>query len=193
MPFNFNKLWLLVSAKSMTKDELRNKIGASQTTIVKLGRNENVSLDVIDRICETLNCTPDDIYDYIPTSTPVVQQQIHLTKGDIFLANIYIDGSDSNKQRPVLIYQSNKSLRFSQSIMIIPLTAKLPKHDRLDIIDIPPVPDNHYMQNGAAIDISKLTSIRRINLVQKIGTLPNSSINRVDLAFSEMFDINKFL
>lgn len=64
MSFVYNKIWDVISKKQMSKEELRNQIGASQTTIVKMGRNENVSLDIIDRICTVLNCVPNDIIEY---------------------------------------------------------------------------------------------------------------------------------
>jgi DNA-binding Xre family transcriptional regulator len=65
MAFRYDNLWNILADRDMSKEELRNKIGASQTTIVKMGRNENVSLDVIDKICSALHCTPDDFLVYI--------------------------------------------------------------------------------------------------------------------------------
>lgn len=187
MPFSFNKLWSLLSAKNMSKEELRSKIGASQTTIVNLGKNKNVSLDVVDRICEILNCVPEDIFEYIPESQPIPHQQIILKKGDVFLANIFIDGNDSNKPRPVLIYQSDNSLKYTQTIMVIPFSSRHPINNRLDVIEIPSIYDTPYLPKGGVLDLSKLTSIRRISLMQKIGTLPLDILKNVDLALSELF------
>lgn len=49
----------------MTKEDLRIKIKASPTTIASMGKNHNVSLNVIDRICQILNCEPSDIMEYV--------------------------------------------------------------------------------------------------------------------------------
>ena len=54
MPFSYNKLWKLLIDKNMTKSELTKAIGISSSTMAKMGKNENVSLEVIDKICALL-------------------------------------------------------------------------------------------------------------------------------------------
>lgn len=66
MPFNYDKLWKLLLERKITKEELRNKIQASPNTLVKMGKNESVSLAVIDRICNVLDVFPEDIMEYRP-------------------------------------------------------------------------------------------------------------------------------
>lgn len=66
MPFNYNKLWHLLIEKKMTKEQLRLKINASPATISKMGKDEAIHLNVIDRICAVLQCTPNDIIEYVP-------------------------------------------------------------------------------------------------------------------------------
>ena len=63
MAVSYNKLWKLLIDKGMTKTELRVETDMSTTTLAKLGKNETVSMDVLLRICKTLNCTLDDIVD----------------------------------------------------------------------------------------------------------------------------------
>ncbi len=67
MPFNYNKLWFKLIECKMTKEQLRLLIKASPSTISKMGKDEAVHMDVIDRICEVLHCTPSDIIEYLPT------------------------------------------------------------------------------------------------------------------------------
>jgi DNA-binding Xre family transcriptional regulator len=62
----FYKLLDLLNRKSISKEELRIAIGASSATISKLSKNENVSMDVIEKICRFLDCQPGDIMEYIP-------------------------------------------------------------------------------------------------------------------------------
>ena len=58
----YNKLFKLMIDKSMKKTDLKNMVGLSQGTLAKLSKNEMVSMDVIVRICRTLDCTvADDI------------------------------------------------------------------------------------------------------------------------------------
>lgn len=65
MPFSYNKLWKLLIDKNMTKSELTKAIGISSSTMAKMGKNENVSLEVIDKICALLECDINDILEYV--------------------------------------------------------------------------------------------------------------------------------
>lgn len=62
----YNKLFKLLIDKSMKKTEFRKAIGMSQSTLAKLSSNEKVSMDIIVKICRTLNCTVDEILDIMP-------------------------------------------------------------------------------------------------------------------------------
>ena len=63
MAANYNKLWKLLIDKGMTKTDLRLKTGMSTSTLAKLGNNEVVSMDVVLRICEILECNVGDVMD----------------------------------------------------------------------------------------------------------------------------------
>ena len=63
MAVNYNKLWKLLIDKGMTKTDLRMKIGMSTSTLAKMSNNENVSMEIILRICEILECNVGDIMD----------------------------------------------------------------------------------------------------------------------------------
>ena len=64
MPFSYNKLWKPLIDKNMTKSDLRKAVGISSSTLAKMGKGENISLDVIDKICKLLNCRIDDILEH---------------------------------------------------------------------------------------------------------------------------------
>lgn len=61
MHFNYNKLWKLLIDKGMKKQDLRAAAGISSASIAKLGRGENITTDVLLRICMALNCDISDI------------------------------------------------------------------------------------------------------------------------------------
>ena len=63
MAANYNKLWKLLIDKGMTKTDLRMKTGMSTSTLAKMSKNENVSLDVILSICKVLECNIGDVVD----------------------------------------------------------------------------------------------------------------------------------
>lgn len=65
LAFSFNPLWKLLIDKGMTKDQLRKKIEISSSTLAKMRKNENISLDILDKLCNYLNCQPGDLMDHI--------------------------------------------------------------------------------------------------------------------------------
>ena len=62
----YNKLWKLLIDKNMKKKELGEAAGISNSLIAKLGKNENVTVDVLVRICTALDCRIEDIMELIP-------------------------------------------------------------------------------------------------------------------------------
>jgi len=66
MAVSYNGLWKLLIDKGMKKLELRDRIGISNNTLAKMGKNEYVALFVLERICATLDCQIGDIVAYVP-------------------------------------------------------------------------------------------------------------------------------
>ena len=61
MKITYKKLWKLLIDRGMKKSDLRVKAKISSSSLAKLGKDENVTTDVLLRICETLNCNLNDI------------------------------------------------------------------------------------------------------------------------------------
>ena len=66
MRISYNKLWKMLIDKNMKKKELGEAAGISNSLIAKLGKNENVTVDVLVRICTALDCRIEDIMELIP-------------------------------------------------------------------------------------------------------------------------------
>ncbi|RAV18804.1 helix-turn-helix domain-containing protein [Paenibacillus contaminans] len=64
MAFTYKPLWHLLVENDMTKTQLREKLGLSTATLAKLGKDEYVSLEVIDKICTLFNCQPNDVIEH---------------------------------------------------------------------------------------------------------------------------------
>lgn len=71
MSISYNKLWKKLIDNNMTKTELRLKTDIGTSTLAKLGKNEQVSMDVILRICKTLDCDIADIMELTKESKNV--------------------------------------------------------------------------------------------------------------------------
>lgn len=61
MDISYNKLWKLLIDKNMNKKDLKRASGVSTTSIAKLGKGENITTDVLLKICKALNCDIADI------------------------------------------------------------------------------------------------------------------------------------
>ena len=61
MAISYKKLWKLLNDKDMLKKDLQKKAGISSASITKLGKNENVNTDILEKICKALDCDISDI------------------------------------------------------------------------------------------------------------------------------------
>ena len=65
MRIRYNKLWNLLIAKNMKKSDLKEMAGISSASIAKLGKGDNITTDVLLRICEAMECNLDDIMETV--------------------------------------------------------------------------------------------------------------------------------
>ena len=66
MRISYNPLWKMLIDKGMNKKELRELSGISTASMAKLGKGENITTDVLLRICTALNCQISDISETLP-------------------------------------------------------------------------------------------------------------------------------
>lgn len=65
MKMSYNKLWKLLIDKKMKKSDLRKDAKISSSTLAKLTNDENVTTDVLVRICNELKCDVSDIMEFV--------------------------------------------------------------------------------------------------------------------------------
>lgn len=66
MSVSYKKLFKLLIDKELKKKDLREKAGIGNSTMTKLANNENVTMEVIARICSALDCKIDDVVEILP-------------------------------------------------------------------------------------------------------------------------------
>jgi DNA (cytosine-5)-methyltransferase 1 len=66
MAVSYDKLWKILNEKNMMKTDLIRAAKISTNAMAKLGRNEDVRVGILVKICEYLGCTIDDIMDIVP-------------------------------------------------------------------------------------------------------------------------------
>ncbi|MDD6143016.1 MAG: helix-turn-helix transcriptional regulator [bacterium] len=62
----YKKLWKLLIDKNMSKTQLIKAAKISTNAMAKLGRNEDVRVEVLVKICAALDCTMNDIMEIVP-------------------------------------------------------------------------------------------------------------------------------
>ena len=66
MAVSYDKLWNILNERGMMKTELIKEAKISTNAMAKLGKDEDVRVGVLEKICLTLDCKVDDILDIIP-------------------------------------------------------------------------------------------------------------------------------
>jgi len=69
MKASYKKLWKLLVDKEMSKGDLRKVTGLSSSTMTKLRKGEDVSMEALRKICIALNCNIGDIVEFVPYTT----------------------------------------------------------------------------------------------------------------------------
>lgn len=64
MTISYNGLWKLLIDKKMQKKDLISRLNISSATIAKMSKGENVSMDVMERICDYFGCNIGDIMSF---------------------------------------------------------------------------------------------------------------------------------
>ena len=65
MRISYNKLWKMLIDKNMKKSDLTEKAGISSASLAKLGKGDNITTDVLLRICEVMDCRIEDILETV--------------------------------------------------------------------------------------------------------------------------------
>lgn len=65
MKISYNKLWKMLIDKNMKRSDLRDVAKISPSSIAKLGRGDNITTDVLLKICEAMDCNLEDIMETV--------------------------------------------------------------------------------------------------------------------------------
>lgn len=65
MTISYNGLWKILIDKNLQRKDLKEKLKISSSTFAKMSRGETVSMDVLMRLCEYLDCNIGDVVSFI--------------------------------------------------------------------------------------------------------------------------------
>ncbi len=66
MKVSYKKLWIMCAEREISKAELRKRAGLSSATFTKLRKNQEVTLSVMLKIAEVMQCNAGDMMDFLP-------------------------------------------------------------------------------------------------------------------------------
>ncbi|MBQ8108999.1 MAG: helix-turn-helix transcriptional regulator [Clostridia bacterium] len=69
MAVSYRKLWHLMLDKKINKSGLEKLAGISHHSILKMNRDEDVSTEVLTKICSALQCNVQDIVEFLPDNS----------------------------------------------------------------------------------------------------------------------------
>lgn len=69
MAVSYKKLWHMLLDRNMKKKDLQEAANLTNYIMLKLGRDEDVTTETLGKICKALNCSTDDIMEFILDET----------------------------------------------------------------------------------------------------------------------------
>ena len=69
MKVSYKKLWKLLIDRDMMKKDLQARAQISWASVTKMFQNKNVSMDILLKVCESLNCGIEDVVEFVPDDT----------------------------------------------------------------------------------------------------------------------------
>ncbi len=67
MYFSYKPLLILLAKHGLSKYDFKDELHMSSSTLAKISKNENVSMDVLARICSYFNCRIEDVIEFVPS------------------------------------------------------------------------------------------------------------------------------
>lgn len=120
MAISYEKLFKVLENKNIKKIDLQKNIGLSSTTIAKLSKNEPLSLEVLEKICQYLNCQIGDIVEFKKENENKLLEQLLEEKDMKLKGGIYnlvqvkfaynsnhIEGSKLSEEQTRYIYETH--------------------------------------------------------------------------------------
>lgn len=132
MSISYNKLFKILQDKGIKKSELIKKVKLSSTTVAKLSKNESLSLEVLEKICNFLNCKIEDIFEFIPENkNPLLKRLIeekeiklkggiyHQTQIDFAYNSNHIEGSRLSADQTRYIYETHSIISDKEEVVSV--------------------------------------------------------------------------
>lgn len=61
----YDNLWKLLIDKKLKRTDLKGLCGISSNVLAKLGKNEPISMESLEKICASLGCRIEDVMEFV--------------------------------------------------------------------------------------------------------------------------------
>ena len=75
MAISYNKLWKLLIDKNMKRKDLKEQAEVSQNIMARLSKNQPVTMDTLEKICDVLDCNIGDVVEFIHVPSDNTQEE----------------------------------------------------------------------------------------------------------------------
>ena len=75
MGWSYNRLWIMLINKGMKKTDLLSEAGLNSSALAKMGKNQPVAMDNLEKLCSYFNCRIEDILEYVPNKAESREQR----------------------------------------------------------------------------------------------------------------------
>lgn len=183
MALSYEPLWQFLNEIHLSKMEFAQRVEISNATLAKLGKNEPVTLTVIERICSEFNCNINDIVVHLKDNTTTVPIEL-LKTGTIVSCQCYPFGTTVRSQNT----RTRRSASINQPCVVIGAHNNDPSHiliaplnlneDPETILDIPFNKSVLNEQNvNGYIQLSKMGRISSHHIEKILGKIPRYIIS----------------
>ena len=104
-----------------------------------------------------------------------------ILRGDIFLADLSpVRGSEQGGARPVVIIQNNVGNRFSPTVIVATITAKMGKNKIPTHVEV--MATQEGVAKNSIIMLEQIRTLDKVRLIQKVGVIDQMTLQKVDRA-----------
>lgn len=181
MALSYEPLWNFLNQRAISKMEFAKRIEISNATLAKMGKNEPVTLTIIEKICDEFNCSINDIVVHIPSNRNKIPVDMLKAGTIVECPCVSISCNPKLKMQrirnnvsPLPCVVINKIINDNNNFLIAPLSFDIIPESFLDI----PFKDASILseKKQGYIQLSKLGTLNANYIVKILGNISNDYV-----------------
>lgn len=186
--FRFDKLWVMLEERNMSREQLCIAIRSSQSAVVNMDDNKNVNLDIIDSICTYLQCSADDIMEFIPNENLDIIAKTKIEYGGVYLCGLPYGEVENNPaaSRLAICIQANELCKQAPFVYVAPLLDRMVTGPFSIFIE---KTEENGLAHDSTIALSQIRTLRSTMLYVRLGRLSDADTARLNDSIVKIFGV----